>query len=128
MAGGVILHPEAHIEQRRDATFDANPTIGRLVDPGQNREKGRFSGAVAADERDMIAGLELAADLSQRMNQNLMAGAGSKATRWQELRLQGTRVCAIDRKIHRYPVQLDQRHLTSDPVGDARAKAHEQKK
>jgi hypothetical protein len=63
-AGGVLLHPEAHVQQRRDAAFDADLAIGRLVDSGQDRQKRRFPGTVAADKRDMVAGLELAAHLA----------------------------------------------------------------
>ena len=56
----------ADFEQARDAALDRDLAFGRLGDAGEDLQQRRFAGAVAADDAEHLAALDLEADILER--------------------------------------------------------------
>ena len=60
------MKPGADFEQARDAAAQCDPARSRLGDAREDLEQGRFAGAVAADDAEDLALLDLEADILER--------------------------------------------------------------
>ena len=56
----------ADFQQAGDAGVDGHPAGGWFGDAAEDLESGGFSGAIAADDADTVAGLDLEADVLER--------------------------------------------------------------
>src|SRR5262249_56738899 len=64
-AGQLRMKPGAHLEQARHAALQLGAAFGRRRDARQDLEQRAFSGAVAADDADDLAGADVEADVAQ---------------------------------------------------------------
>ena len=65
-AGQLRMKSGADFEQAGDAALDRDAALGRLGDARQDLQQGRFAGAVAADDAEDLASLDLEADIPER--------------------------------------------------------------
>ena len=65
-AGELGMEAGADLQQARHAAADFDAALGRRGDAGKDLEQRRFAGAVAADDADDLAPLDLEGDVLQR--------------------------------------------------------------
>ena len=64
-AGKLRMETRPHLEQRGDSSSQPDDALGRLRDPAEDLEQGRFARTVAADEPDDLPPLDVEGDVPQ---------------------------------------------------------------
>ena len=100
--GEVGMEAGAELEQRADPAADVDAAVGRLDDPGDDPQQRALARAVAADERERAAGVDLERDVAERPHVGRAGPAAQK-----DAALQRARAARVDAEAPRELADLD---------------------